>query len=1242
MPKLQPCIVMFLHLIIPVVWASDVTVIADFEQDSYHGWTAQGEAFGTGPAAGTLDGQMAVSGFQGIRLVNSFLGGDGPTGKLVSEPFVIQRPYITFLIGGGKYPGETCMNLLVDGKVVRTVTGPNDKPGGSEALEWKSWEVSEFENQQAHLEIVDARSEGWGHINVDYICQSDDANPVIDRQSRTFTVSKPYLILPVKNGAPSQVFAIEVDGKVTRMFTIELADGEPDFWVYVRLDEFQGKSVIVSTNRFAYEGSVADGFQAVRQSDIVPGFENLYREKYRPQFHFTSRRGWNNDPNGLVYYKGEWHLFYQHNPFGWKWGNMTWGHAVSPDLVHWTELGDAIHPDPLGTIFSGSAVVDTQNTTGFKTGDEDPIVAAYTSAGGTNAFLSEGQPFTQSLAYSNDRGRTWTKYPGNPVQRHIRGSNRDPKMIWHEPSRQWVIVLYLEDKNIGFFTSKDLQSWHLQSELKGFYECPELFELPVDGDDDNPKWVVYGGSGDYMIGEFDGTAFHPESELIRYSYGDCFYASQTYNSVPKSDARRIQIGWGRVNMPGMPFNQMMTFPVELTLHTTDEGIRMFAYPVREIEALHTTKHHWENQVIVPGENPLADVRGELFDIDTEIDVGDAEKIELNVRGMPIVYDVTASKLICQNFEAPLQSDDGRIRLRILVDRTSIEIYANDGHAYLPVGAILDPDDTSLSLDAVGTGARIVDMNVYELQSAWPSPERLAGDTRRIGPDTNVILNDGNAVTSLGGGRVQLGGTLSVQFDGRIDPHENTSVNLFDPDLEVVSGRFDDIILPNGWHCDVDYVESPPNVVLRNFRPDHAPAFLGAEGFGKYTIGGRGGRVIEVTNLKDSGPGSFRAACEAEGPRTVVFRVSGTIPLESEFDIENPFITIAGQTAPGDGICIKNYQVEFDTDQVIIRYLRFRPGDEAGEEQDGFGGQGDHVVIDHCSVSWGIDETLSINKASNLTVQWCMATESLTNSIHKKGAHGYGGLWGGPGGSFHHNILAHHTSRNPRASGNRDSGLLDFRNNVIYNWGFNSAYGGELWPRNWINNYYKLGPATSENVRDRIFLQKNPRGKMYADGNFVWGFPEISANNWSGGIDFAEDGEATEETLRVHAPYIVAPVTTQSAEDAYGHVLERAGASLHRDAVDARIVDEIRSGTAHYGETYKGGGKGIIDSQTAVGGWPALQSQPAPPDADHDGMPDDWETARGLDPNDDADGPQDRDNDGYTNLEDYLNSLVPTM
>jgi hypothetical protein len=520
-------------------------------------------------------------------------------------------------------------------------------------------------------------------------------------------------------------------------------------------------------------------------------------------------------------------------------------------------------------------------------------------------------------------------------------------------------------------------------------------------------------------------------------------------------------------------------------------------------------------------------------------------------------------------------------------------------------------------------------------------EATAESWQATGARTVFEVNDHEVVNPVKSGRWKLSGVLEIKFTGRIQPHEASRLAIYGPEVAAVEGKFAQVALPGGWLCDTGYNLKEGKVVLSNFRPDHVPAFPGAEGFGKYSLGGRGGRVIEVTNLEDSGPGSFRAACMAEGPRTVVFRVSGTIPLLSKFKITNGYLTIAGQTAPGDGICIKNYQVNFDVHDMIIRYMRFRPGDEKGKEQDGFGGKGDHLLIDHCTVSWGIDEALSINKGANSTVQWCLVSESLTKSLHKKGSHGYGGLWGGPGGSWHHNILAHHTSRNPRASGNAESGLLDYRNNLVYNWGFNSAYGGELWPRNWINNYYKPGPGTAASVRRRLFEQRDMKGKMYASGNFILGYPEISADNWKG-VDYSPDGHGSEATLRVNEPFVVAPVRTQSAEAAYELILAQAGCSLVRDSVDQRVIHEIRTGTAKYGETYGGGGKGMIDSQKAVGGWPELKSTPAPQDSDHDGIPDEWERQRGLDPNNPADGATSAQPNGYTHLEEYLNSIAPPV
>lgn len=416
------------------------------------------------------------------------------------------------------------------------------------------------------------------------------------------------------------------------------------------------------------------------------------------------------------------------------------------------------------------------------------------------------------------------------------------------------------------------------------------------------------------------------------------------------------------------------------------------------------------------------------------------------------------------------------------------------------------------------------------------------------------------------------------------------------------------------------------------------AFPGAEGFGRFTSGGRGGSVIAVTNLNDGGVGSLRAALEATGPRTIVFRISGIIELQSELFLNQGDITIAGHTAPGAGICIKNYPLIIAADNVIIRYLRSRPGDEKKFEGDAISCIGNrNIIIDHCSFSWGIDEVASFYDNENSTVQWCLISESLNHSYHHKGDHGYGGIWGGKGASFHHNLLAHHSSRNPRFNGSRTHGkpekeIVDFRNNVIYNWGDNSSYGGESGNHNLVGNYYQFGPASRH--KNRIVQPWDAKGKWYIADNFVYGFPRITANNWAGGVQ----GKFAKQ-VRIEAPHPVAPVETQVAEYAYRIVLENVGAILPaRDSIDIRIIEEVKARTARYGGIW-GDGSGIIDSQTQVGGYPILCSTLAPKDTDHDGMPDDWEMAYGLNPANPDDRNDDRNGDGYTNLEEYLNRLV---
>jgi len=691
--------------------AEDIILIEDFEGDTHGEWTVEGDAFGKRPAKDDGPGSL------GERRAMSTHGSG--IGSLTSPSFTVERDAIYFLMGAVEgmdgHGGVVAMQLIVDGDVVRTTP-----PNRFHAAFWYSWDVSEFKGKSVHIRIVDEDSRRWAFVSVDHIVQSDvpAERPLLQR---TITITQPVLNFPVKTGAVRHYIELVVDGKQVRAMDVELAMDDIDYWVVSDLSPWLGKDVLMRTRQHPL-GS-PDILDRISVEDGIRDSDDLYKEPLRPQFHFSSKRGWLNDPNGLVYYDGEWHLYYQHNPFGWDHSrndyNKTWGHAVSTDLVHWKELPGVIHPDHLGSIYSGSAIVDEHNTTGFQTGDEKPIVAVYTSAGTRNPW-SYGKPFSQSIAYSNDRGRTFTPYTNNPVLPNISYVNRDPKAIWHEPTNQWVVIVHFDYGAMAFFTSKDLKTFEYQSEFESNYlrDCPELFQLAVDGDEQNKKWVIYGGKGNYYLGDFDGKKYTPETEAIRYSRGNCFYASQTFANIPEEDGRRIQMAWGTIPMPGMPFNQQMLFPVELTLHTTDDGLRMFAYPVKEIERIHGKEHVWTDLQLKPGQNLLSDVGGELFDIDAEFEVGDADEFGFLINGVPVVYNVNKNELSCGRPKAEIKPVDGKIRLRILVDRLSIETFANDGRVYMPVRMIPEDENKTIEVFSRGGDTQINSLEVYELNSIW--------------------------------------------------------------------------------------------------------------------------------------------------------------------------------------------------------------------------------------------------------------------------------------------------------------------------------------------------------------------------------------------------------------------------------------------------------------------------------------------------------------------------------------------
>ncbi len=607
--------------------AADDVVIADFEQPAYVDWTLTGDAFAGGPVARAFADQQSVEGYQGHGFVNSYRDGDRSTGTLTSPLFIIDRPYISFLIGGGNHPGKTCINLSIDGKVVETATGTDD-----ETLAGFSWDVTAYAGQKAAIQIVDQETGRWGHINVDQIIRTDHPQ-----------------VLPAGN-AP------------------------------------------------------------------------LYSEPLRPQFHFSSATNWLNDPNGLVFYAGEYHLFFQRNPAGNQWGNMTWGHAISPDLVHWTQLPDALTPDTLGTMFSGSAVVDWNNSAGFANGTEKPLVAMYTAAGGTSPE-SKGKLFSQCIAYSNDKGRTWTKYDRNPVIPHVAGENRDPKVIWHEPTKRWIVALYTDHSDFSLYASADLKSWtHLQDlTVDGCSECPDFFPMPVDGNAGNVKWVFTSANGKYVVGSFDGQHFTAEQDLRQVDFGQNFYAMQTFSDIPANDGRRIQIAWMRDGKyPRMPFNGQMSFPAELTLRTTPDGPRIFRNPVREMETLQGNATKLEDQSLKDGQDLTPDITGNTFHLVADLEPGTATRVGLRIFGQTISYS-PADHVLSALGETKVELTGGHLKLEVLVDRTTIETFANHGRTTFTSCYLPKPGTKPLTVFAEGATARITAMSIFSLKSAWPAP-----------------------------------------------------------------------------------------------------------------------------------------------------------------------------------------------------------------------------------------------------------------------------------------------------------------------------------------------------------------------------------------------------------------------------------------------------------------------------------------------------------------------------------------
>ena len=535
-----------------------------------------------------------------------------------------------------------------------------------------------------------------------------------------------YLLFPVSAHAQKKSLRFHRDGQLLLDLDLALDNMTPDFEVAVEVSRFgHGEMALSCTPEMEIQ---------VRQSDEPDWQAELYKERFRPHFHFSTKRGWINDPNGLVYDRGTYHLFYQYNPAGCTWGNMHWGHAVSPDLLHWEEWEIALFPDESGTMFSGAAMVDTENILGLNTADQEAILLFYTAAGNTSR-LSKDKPYTQNLAYSLDGGRTFHKHARNPIVPQIVEGNRDPKIIRSPGQDRWVMALFLSGMRYALLSSTNLLDWVVIQEidLPEDSECPDFYPLttheghpgwasiPISAScpvAPQEYWVLCGAADRYQVGTFDGHRFIPEGAVKRLHYGSHSYAAQSWSGIPASDGRRIRIAWNTFEIPGMPFNKCMTIPCEMSLRTLSGERMLCAWPIREIEAHHRNVRI-ENNIAATSENPFhLHLSACAHDLSLRIRKPEATSFTLSLFGLNILCDGLNRRLECLDSSAPFDGCDGFADMRLIMDATSVELFLNEGSVYLSNGFLADWNLDRLEIRP-GSGSMEVEiLTVAELPDIW--------------------------------------------------------------------------------------------------------------------------------------------------------------------------------------------------------------------------------------------------------------------------------------------------------------------------------------------------------------------------------------------------------------------------------------------------------------------------------------------------------------------------------------------
>lgn len=729
---------------------------SDFSRGDFLNWESKGEAFGEGPARdvtrpdGDVTGsagkdlnlrwdnhpevycQPAFSGWVGY-FANSYhpLKLDKAQDELISTPFLVRNPFISFLLGGGEFslPGRLSVNLLVGDEVVRQAN-----PRGLN-LEPVCFDVRSLRGETARLQLVDEHPfyGGWivadefsarDQAECDWVVSDADSAFISKSISRRLKATQRFLNVPAQKAFPGHTLKIAVDGKVVEERCMAIAsEDDAEFWQYVDLSLWQGREVEV---RFAGYTDIEEPLADAFLSNSIKGLDSVYAEGRRPQFHYTPRQGWSNDVNGAVYYDGEYHLFYQYDPSqsGLIGRNMHWGHAVSKDLFHWEELPIALGTDPVrGQVYSGSAIVDEYNVAGLQQGKEKTMIA----------FYSRRYPYTtlkhdfgvagtsQCMAYSTDRGRTWT-HVEEPVVPMLTTKNRDPKVFWHEETRQWIMVFF-KVSGFVFYGSTDLFHWKELSEIDGYHECPDFFQLAIDGDATRTKWVLVNGSGEYSLGHFDGKFFTLQYRG-RSDFGP-ISATQTFGQAPGGIAYRTQLAWLRVSSPDMPFRQMISLPMDLTLRSTPDGPRIFSNPAASMVNLHGQTIALKPEQLAGGQVSNERVPWELVDATFSIELNGAPEVAFEIRGILVSYDTQSGVLNIgpiskrkNKRSATLRPVAGRLSIRAILDRSTLDLIVNGGQAHLVGEARPDATEPFLRLAQGRQKARVAGAAFTEMKSAW--------------------------------------------------------------------------------------------------------------------------------------------------------------------------------------------------------------------------------------------------------------------------------------------------------------------------------------------------------------------------------------------------------------------------------------------------------------------------------------------------------------------------------------------